>query len=221
MWLLVPFDARDPKSRLAGVLDPAERHAFAECLLRDVLETLADAGHEPDVLATAPIECPTPGSVRVDERPLTPAVNAVLEETFAETAGGDDSTEHDRTGPTAVAVVMADLALLTTEALDRLFVPDADVVIAPGLGGGTNALVVRHPGFRVDYHGVSYRDHLERARACGATVATVDSFRLACDVDDPSDLLEVALHSDGRAAEWLRDAGFEPDDSGGTPSIRR
>ena len=190
MRVLVPFDARDPKTRLAPVLDGAQRRAFADAMLADVLETLAAAGHEPTVLATAPVDCEAP--VAVDERPLTPAVNAAL-------AGSE----------LPVAVVMADLALLTEAALARLMEPEADVVAAPGVGGGTNALVVRHPEFRVDYHGVSFRDHRERARACGALLATVDSFRLAADVDEPSDLVELLLHGEGRARQWLLEAGFE------------
>ena len=189
MRVLVPFDASDPKTRLAPVLDEPERHSFAEAMLTDVLDVLAAAGHDAEVLATAPVECPVP--VTVDEQPLTPAVNAALAE---------------RSLP--LAVVMADLALLTPGALTRLHEPDADVVVAPGIGGGTNALVVRHPGFRVDYHGASYRDHCGRAEAAGATLATVDSFRLAADIDEPSDLVELLLHGEGGAREWLREADF-------------
>jgi len=195
MRLLVPFDGHDPKSRLADVLDDRQRRAFAGCMLRDVLDALRAAGRDPEVLATTHLECVAP--VHVDERPLTPAVNAVL-----------DATAEP------VAVVMADLPLLTVDAIERLFRPDAAVVIAPGLGGGTNALLVDHPGFRVDYHGLSYRDHRDRARRCGAAWETVDSFRLACDVDDADGITELLLHGEGRAAEWLREEGFELGDGG-------
>lgn len=202
MRVLVPFDASDPKTRLAPVLDEPERHSFAEAMLADVLEVLAAAGHDAEVIATTPVECPVP--VAVDERPLTPAVNAALAE---------------RSLP--LAVVMADLALLTPGALDRLCEPDADVVVAPGIGGGTNALVVRHPEFRVDYHGASYRDHCGHARAAGGTLATVDSFRLAADVDEPSDFVELLLHGEGGAREWLREAGFALVESEGRTTTRR
>jgi len=190
MRVVVPFGADRPKSRLSPVLDPEERQALARTMLDDVLDALASAGHEPTVVATAPVECDAP--VEVDDRPLTDAVDDRLPDV------GDEP----------VAVVMADLALATPEALDRLFAPDADVVFAPGRGGGTNALVVRHPAFHVDYHGASIRDHREIARTVGAGTATVDSFRLATDVDEPADLVEVLLHAEGRAATWLREAGF-------------
>ena len=196
MDVLVPFDARSPNSRLAGVLDADERREFAGAMLADVLAALAHTDADPTVLATAPVECDAP--VTVDERPLTEAVNARL---------------ADADGP--LAVVMADLALATPAALSRLFGTDADVAIAPGRGGGTNALVVRHPAFRVDYHGASVRDHREAAAAIGAAVTEVDSFRLATDVDDPDDLAEVLLHTEGRAAAWLREAGFAVESTDG------
>ena len=200
MRVVVPFGAERPKTRLSPVLDADERRAFARAMLRDVLDALASTGHDPTVVATAPVDCDAP--VEVDDRPLTEAVNDRL----PGGAGDDAAAEDDRPDP--VAVVMADLALATPAALERLFAPDADVVLAPGRGGGTNALVVRHPGFRVDYHGASIRDHRAIARDVGASTATVDSFRLATDVDESGDLVEVLLHADGRAAAWLREAGF-------------
>jgi len=201
MDIVVPFDAREPKTRLAPALDADERAAFARTMLRDVLDALDALDVEstpgatdirPTVLANAPVDVDAP--VTVDERSLTDAVNAVLAERVGE----------------PVAVVMADLVLATPRALGRLFAPDADVVVAPGRGGGTNALVVDHPDFRVDYHGASYRDHREIAADAGARVAVVDSFRLATDVDEPADLAEVLLHAPGSASgAWLREAGFD------------
>ncbi|MFW5938349.1 MAG: 2-phospho-L-lactate guanylyltransferase [Halanaeroarchaeum sp.] len=201
MRVVIPFDATNPKSRLAEVLDPAERREFSETMLRDVVDAVRETGHSPEVLSTAPVDVDV--AVTVDDRRLTPLVDAAID------AG------------TPVAVVMADLALATSETLHRLFSANGDVVIAPGRGAGTNALVVRDPAFRVDYHGASFRDHLERARAVGATVREIDSFRLSTDVDQPADLLDVLVHGDGDAAQWLRDAGFEIDTASGDPRAVR
>ncbi|WP_135364627.1 2-phospho-L-lactate guanylyltransferase [Halosimplex halophilum] len=197
MRVVVPFAPERPKTRLAPVLDEAERAAFARTMLDDVLSVLSTLDRErrvpvdPLVLSTAPVDADAP--VAVDDRPLTEAVNDRLP------AADDDDP---------VAVVMADLALATPGALERLFEPDADVVIAPGRGGGTNALVARDPAFRVDYHGVSVRDHRTTAGEAGLSVTEVDSARLATDVDEPADLVEVLLHGEGAAAAWLREAGF-------------
>ena len=206
MQVVVPFAAETPKTRLASVLSAAERSAVARAMLADVVSAIAETGREPTVLSTAPLEADDlPASVTVDDRPLTEAVNAQLRE-------ADDDP---------LAVVMADLALATPAALERLFEADGDVVIAPGRGGGTNALAVRHPEFRVDYHGASYLDHRRIAREVGAHVETVDSYRLSTDVDEPEDLVEVLLHGRERAPARLREFGFELEIDEGRVAVAR
>lgn len=202
MRILVPFESTDPKTRLDGILDAEERGAFSRAMLHDVCHALDSAGHDPEVVATAPVAIDAP--VTVDERSLSAAVNA-------------------RLGNGRVGVVVADLALVTPTAVDRLTdaAADADIAIAPGRGGGTNALVVSHPEFRVDFHGISYRDHRALARDVGASVAVVDSMRLATDIDVPADFVEVLLHGEGEAASWLRSAGFELDAGDGRVGVRR
>jgi 2-phospho-L-lactate guanylyltransferase len=206
MDVLVPLAIDEPKTRLAGTLTSAERAAFARTACADVLDSIRESGHDPTVLATGAVEVDAP--VRVDDRPLTEAVNAALEAAF------DSDAER-------VGVVMADLALATPAALGRLFDADGDVVLAPGRGGGTNAVVAGHPQFRTDYHGASIRDHREAARAVGADVTEIDSFRLATDVDEPADLVEVLLHGEGRAREWLVEAGFEVTTADGRATVTR
>jgi 2-phospho-L-lactate guanylyltransferase len=191
MRTVVPFDPRNPNSRLASVLSADQRREFAAAMLGDVLAAVRAAGGTPEVLATAPVDRNVDAPVTVDDRSLSAAVNAALADGLP------------------CAVVMADLALATPAALSRLYESDADVAIAPGTEGGTNALAVRTPDFSVDYHGASFADHVAAAERVGASVETVDSFRLAVDVDDERDLVDVLVHGDGRAADWLRDAGFE------------
>lgn len=189
MDVLVPFSATRPKTRLSDTLTHTERREFARTMLADVLAAVADAGGTPQVLATAPVDVDVP--VTVDDRALTPAVNDALD------------------GNRPITIVMSDLALATPRTLSELFVTDGDVVITPGRGGGTNALVVRDPDFEVDYHGASFRDHLLQADSVNATVREFDSHRLATDVDERADLAEVLLHGEGSARDWLVGAGFE------------
>ncbi len=201
MRVVVPFAAEQPKTRLDSFLTLSERRAFARAMLLDVLAAIRESGHDPELLATAPVESDAPTTV--DERPLTVAVNAIVETT------------------SPVAVVMADLPLATSAALSELFASDADVVLAPGRGGGTNALVACHPDFRVDYHGTSYCDHRERARRIGASVETVDSLRLGTDIDERADLVEVLVHGDGRARAWLDRAGVRLSHGAGRVGVTR
>ncbi|MFB6087769.1 MAG: 2-phospho-L-lactate guanylyltransferase [Haloarculaceae archaeon] len=209
MRVVVPFDAATPKTRLDDVLSVPERHAFSRAMLVDVVDAVAAAGGEPSVVATAPLSDPDPADpvdvdapVTVDDRPLTACVNAQIE------AG------------VPVAVVMADLGLVTPAAVRRLLSAPGDLAIVPGRGGGTNAFSTSHPAFRVDYHDGSYLDHLRRARSIGASVSEVDSARLSTDVDERADLVEVLLRGEGRAAAWLRDR-FELAVEGGRLGVRR
>ncbi|MFB6269126.1 MAG: 2-phospho-L-lactate guanylyltransferase [Halobacterium sp.] len=211
MRVIVPFDPSEPNTRLSSLLSPVERREFAAAMLADVLAAVRGAGGNPEILASAPLD-DAPTAVRdaaagvpvtVDDRTLSAAVNAALDEGLP------------------AAVVMADLALADADALADLFDTEGDVVVAPGRGGGTNALVVRSDAFAVDYHGVSFRDHVEAAERVGASVTTVDSFRLAVDVDAAADVLDVLVHGDGRAADWLRDAGFRVAVEDGAPTVVR
>ena len=206
MRCFVPFAVDTPKSRLAPVLSPAERQSFATAMLIDVLDALVGAGCTPTVVSTAPIEderVTDRATVTVDDRSLTTTVNARLAE------------------GTPALVLMADLPLVGATDIHHLTDSDADITIAPGLGGGTNALVVRDPAFQVDYHGASYLDHRQAAAELGASVETVDSRRLATDIDEPADLAEVLIHGSGAAHDWLVEAGFELETSSGRVGVQR
>lgn len=187
MDVAVPYDAVDPKTRLNDVLSEAERSAFADVLLSDVVDVIRTAGYEPTVYATASVD--VDADVVVDDRGLDP----LCDDLFAEPP---------------VAVVMADLGLATPAAVEELFEASGDVVVAPGLGGGTNALVVRDDSFATDFHGVSIRDHSEIAQERDLAWTAVDSLRLGVDVDERADLVEVLLHGEGEAPRWLREHGF-------------
>lgn len=201
MRTVIPFDARNPKTRLSPPLTCEEREAFARIVLEDVLDVLAESPLDPEVVATEAVSVDVP--LTVDDRSLDAVVNDAI----------------DRETP--LAIVMADLALLQPAQALSLVRTAGDVVIAPGRGGGTNALVVRDDVFRVDYHGASFRDHLAIADERGLECSVVDSFRLATDVDEPDDLLEVLIHGEGEAAEWLRGAGFRVETSGDRPVASR
>lgn len=202
MRIFVPFDPRRPKTRLGSIFDDDEREAFATAMCRDVCESIEGAGHTPELLATQAVDIDV--QTTVDDRSLSTVVN-------------DSLTSVDL----PAAVIMADLPLITPATVERLLSTVGDVVLAPGMGGGTNALIVRQPDFRVDYHGGSYRKHRAQARAIDADLAQIDSFRLALDIDEPRHLVEVLLHSDGHATSWLSRNGFEGRNTGGRGTVVR
>lgn len=186
MRALVPYAVGDPKTRLAPLLTADERRSFSRAMLADVLDSITTAEAEPTVIVTEPIDLPA--ETIVDERPLTQAVNHEL---------------AAEPGPTAI--VMADLPLVTPATLQRLFATAGDVVLAPGRGAGTNAIVSRNPAFTVDYHGGSFLKHLRTVDDLGLDVEIIDSHRLATDIDEPNDLVELLVHGEGTAVQWLHD----------------
>lgn len=188
MDIYIPYDDGNPKTRLSSVLDEDERTEFVRRCLTDVCDTVeaTEADATPVVLSTRSLDTPHKNIVR--EEALTPAVNSVL-----------DGVE------TPVGVAVADLPLVTPEAFDRLFSSDAGFAVVPGRGGGTNAFVTQDSEFRVSYHGTSIADHIETAREIGTSVEVIDSFRLFIDADEPDDLVDVFLHGDGEASEFLRE----------------
>ena len=132
---VIPFRPVNPKTRLSGLLLPAEREVFARAMLADVVGAVRAAGLDPLVLSTHPYDCPGV-EVRVAPVGLSDALNALL---------------PTLDGP--VLVIMADLPLATPDAVRRLVESAADVAIAPGRGGGTNAIHIRDTArFHVDYY---------------------------------------------------------------------
>ncbi|MEN6341430.1 MAG: 2-phospho-L-lactate guanylyltransferase [Methanospirillum sp.] len=188
---VIPFRPVNPKTRLSGLLSQAEREAFARAMLADVIDAVRAGGLDPLVLSTHPYDCPGV-QVRVVPGGLSDALNTLLP-----TIGGP------------VLVIMADLPLVTPEAVRRIAGSGADVAIAPGRGGGTNAINIRDTGrFRVDYYEISVAKHLAIAKTAGLSVEVVDSFRLYLDLDEEEDLVDLLIHGEGQARSYLESLGI-------------
>jgi 2-phospho-L-lactate guanylyltransferase len=189
MRVVIPFDPHDPKTRLSEILTSDERYAFAKMMLEDVTIAVKNAGLIPEILSTEIIE--SQWKVIVDGRPLSVAVNSVLENSKM-----------------PIAIVMSDLAIATAESIRKLIESEGEISIVPGNLGGTNAFVTHREDFRVNYHGASYLDHVKIAEGIGANVTEVDSFRLATDIDVKEDLIEILIHGKGKSQDWLIENGF-------------
>jgi len=201
---VIPFKPDNPKTRLAPVMDPAERSTFARAMLDDVVEAVRRAGTDPLILATRPIDHPD-AAVEVRDGGL----NEVLNDLFGKSSG-------------PVLVIMADLPLATGESVERICAATGDVVLVPGRGGGTNAILVRDPPrFRADFYGASFLDHLRIAEERGLEGTVVDSFLLSTDIDEPGDLVEVLIHGRGRSRSVLESSGFALSVAKGRVGIQR
>ncbi|HPE63042.1 MAG TPA: 2-phospho-L-lactate guanylyltransferase [Methanothrix sp.] len=203
--VVIPFKLDCAKSRLSSVLSSEERVKLALAMLEDVIDAVSGLG-EVAILMKDPIpegdsferlrfrqgftilECP---------RELDPALNAMI------------AAEEEKGWPSDLLIAMADLPLMRPSDIHDLVGTPGDVVIAPGRGGGTNLILIRNPEFRVSYYGLSFLKHLKKAEDLGISAGIFESFRCSTDIDEPSDLVEVLIHGQGRTPELLKDFGFE------------
>ncbi len=208
--VVVPFKLNCAKSRLSSVLSSEEREELALAMLEDVIDAVAGLGRV-SILLKDPLpevgifdrllqsrsgieseieilECP---------RELDPALNSMIE------------AQERRGWPADLLIAMADLPQMRPSDLKELVRTPGDVVIVPGRGGGTNLILIRDPKFRVSYYGLSFLKHLQMAEDLGLSAGVFESFRCGSDIDEPSDLVEVLIHGQGRTPELLKKFGFE------------
>lgn len=178
----------EAKSRLASVLAPLERAALTLAMLEDVLDAvLALDGWIPWVVSSD--EAVLEIAARRRARPFVettdpPRLGAAVRqaEETALTEGAD-----------ALAILLADLPLLTADALHDALRTVGPVVLAPSSSdGGTNLLLRRPPdAIPARFGSRSFHRHRSEAAAKGLPVSVVRGPKLAFDLDRPPDLLEV------------------------------
>jgi 2-phospho-L-lactate guanylyltransferase len=180
---IVPVKGREGKNRLDGLLQADERARLVEAMLADVLAACGDARSVERTLVVTP----EPGLAPEGTEVLVDAGDghaAALVQALADERAGDGAL-----------VVMADCALVTPDALDRLAAAADPVALAPAQDGGVNALALREPvAFRPAW---GIRDAaartVDRAREAGVTVTVVDDPALGFDVDRPVDVWRLRL----------------------------
>jgi len=198
MRAVIPFKRNNAKSRLSPLLSGKEREELAMAMLNDVTEALLGSGcfEVIDVLSTSIIEIRGVNIVLTDKG-LNEALNEYLQK----------MTSHSINEP--VLIIMADIPLVSTGNIRDITSSSADIVIAPGRMGGTNALFIRDPSsFRVDYYGASFLKHNDIASRNGLKIEVFDSFNLSTDIDEVADLAEVLLHGKGHASRYLEKLGL-------------
>ena len=201
---LIPYKPKNPKTRLSALLSQEEREQFAAAMLEDVKVAVKDALCSP-VLICSELFDSEDVQVTITDTDLSGSINAILPQNV---------------GPTLI--IMADLPLTDTAAIRRLLSTDKDLAIAPGRGGGTNAIFMKEPQkFHVDYYGASFLKHLKIAEEAGLSVEVIDSFRLHTDIDEPWDLAELLIHGTGKSRAYLEELGFALSIDKGRVGVKR
>lgn len=179
------------KTRLASALTPLERGALTLAMLEDVLDaTLQVAGWQtwvvsPDEVALEIAARRGAGPVPESKPPLSGAIRQV--EALALEQDAD-----------ALAILPADLPLVTPDALHEAFHTLGSVVLArSGEGTGTSLLLRRPPrAIPARFGPDSFRRHFELAAERGLPVSVVERRELSFDLDRPDDIL--TLLAEGR-----------------------
>ncbi|HEV7200117.1 MAG TPA: 2-phospho-L-lactate guanylyltransferase [Candidatus Limnocylindria bacterium] len=174
------------KTRLAGVLEPAERSAVAERLLRHVLEAAVGTGHE--VVVISP-------EAALEELVVANGARLAVQHGLGLNSGLREArTEAIEDGVTVLAVIHGDLPELTREdmaaLIDAVGGAGRTVAIAPdALEAGTNGLAQSPPDVIAFQFGVgSFAAHRGSAIRAGAHAVVIERPGLAFDVDTPADL---------------------------------
>ncbi|HJJ56027.1 MAG TPA: 2-phospho-L-lactate guanylyltransferase [Methanocorpusculum sp.] len=201
---LIPYKPINPKTRLSSVLSQPEREEFAETMLKDVIYAVRKTGCTATLLCTSEYTC-SDALVAVRKQGLNESINWALSQFHC-----------------PALIIMSDIPMVTAGSLQRLLSTKSDMAIVPGLGGGTNVIFIKRPTiFHVEYYGFSYRRHLQIAEELGLTVEIIDSMKMSVDIDEPSDLIELMLHSHSKSREWLYTHGFNLLVENGRVSVTR
>jgi 2-phospho-L-lactate guanylyltransferase len=205
VWAIIPAKSFDEaKSRLASVLDGAQRAELARRLLGRVVSACRGAKAVDEVLVLTDSDAVATwvaeGVRTLPDPPDAAVLSDVVDHALRSAAGR---------GADQAIVLMGDLPRIEPADVDALIAhirPGRVVLCADATGVHTNALGVSLPAPMATAFGSadSRRAHVARARAAGQEPIVVDAPRLAFDVDTPDDYARlVAL--DTRAAPAVSD----------------
>ena len=179
------------KTRLSPALTGLERGALTLAMLEDVLDAaLSVPGWETWVIS--PDEVALEVAAGRGARPIPeakpPLANAIRQ---VEAKAMQD-------GATALAVLPADVPLVTADTLHEALRTLGAVVLARSADGSGTSLLLRRPPRAIParFGPDSFRRHLELAAERGLPVSVVERRELSFDVDRPDDIL--TLLADGR-----------------------
>jgi 2-phospho-L-lactate guanylyltransferase len=179
------------KTRLSPALTGLERGALTLAMLEDVLDAaLSVPGWatwvvSPDEVA---LEIAAGRGARPIAEAKPPLANAIRQVEAK-------ATEE---GASALAVLPADVPLVTVDTLHEALRTLGAVVLARSADGSGTSLLLRRPPRAIParFGPDSFRRHVELAQARGLPVSIVERRELSFDVDRPDDIL--TLLADGR-----------------------
>jgi 2-phospho-L-lactate guanylyltransferase len=190
--ILVPVkNLATAKQRLASLLSQPARTELAQAMLLDVLEVLAAWKHRPEVSVVTSDPFASELARGFDFELIPDNANR------SETDAIEMATKLCQVrGIDNTLVIPADIPLIQAWELEKILesAPGQGSVLAPAADGrGTNAAFRRPAGlFPLRFGNDSFKPHLAAARATGKPCTVLSLPRIALDVDNPSDLRQLA-----------------------------
>ncbi len=186
-WALVSVKSpARSKSRLSGVLTPAERGALSRYMAADVIAALRESGQLAGIAILS-------GDALPDLPALGCSSRVIADDPALDWCGNLQraAKQLEAGGAGTLLVVPADLPTLRPADVRELLAAHRDgLTVCPAArDGGTNALVATPPSATEFLFGLdSARRHLESAMRRGFTATRLEMPAFACDIDTPDDL---------------------------------
>lgn len=199
--ILIPVkNLATAKQRLASVLDQPTRTELAQAMLRDVLHAVASCSAEQVAIVTT-----DPYATRLAQEFN---FETIADNNVSETAAIELATQVcESRGIESTLVIPGDIPLITAEELDQILkaAPAEGSLLVPAADRrGTNAVLRRPVGlFPLRFGNDSFKPHLTAARATGKPCVVLSLPGIALDVDNPSDLRQLAEASGDSHAQRL------------------
>jgi 2-phospho-L-lactate guanylyltransferase len=179
------------KQRLAALLDQPTRTALAQAMLLDVLETLREWTARPEVAVVSSDPFALDLARRFEFQIIPDSTNR------GETDAIEMATRICETrGLDSTLVIPGDIPLMQAWELEKILeaAPEQGCVLVPAADGrGTNA-AWRRPAalFPLRFGNDSFKPHLTAAHATQKPCVVLSLPSIAIDVDNPSDLRQIA-----------------------------
>ena len=190
--ILIPVkNLANAKQRLAPVLDCAARTGLAQAMLVDMLETLLTWANRPEVALVTSDPFALDLARRFDFEVISDPANR------SETEAIEMATKVcESRGVNSTLVIPGDVPLIRAWELERIFgaAPAEGSVLVPSADGrGTNAAWRCPAGlFPLRFGNDSFKPHLAAARATQKPCVVLSLPGIALDIDNPSDLVQLA-----------------------------
>lgn len=190
LWVIMPVKPLlRAKSRLAGVLSPAQREKLALNMLIHNISLLKTIPAVSGILIisrdTKVLSIVRDLGVNTVQESGQPELNSALMR----------ATDLLRTwGTDAVLLLPTDIPLVCAENIEQMIhlgrFRDSVVIAPDAQKNGTNAMLIHPPGgIQYSYGEGSFERHAASAELAGMVLHIYESERLAADVDTPDDLL--------------------------------